>query len=362
MNSHHSKFIIFDYLIDLIYKPLMKALKYILFLLLILFIGLAIYIAVQPNDFSFERSKIIKAPTPVVYDMVNDYKEWPRFSPWLEQDTDAVLTYKDKTSGVDAGYSWNGELLGIGAMQTIDVLNNKSIAQQIEFVEPIESKSNINWMFEQVEEGTKVTWSMDGKQDFITKLYVAFAGSIEKNTAPDFERGLFKLDSIVQSDMKQYSITVEGITQHGGGFYLYNTTSCKIEDLEQKKQEMMPIVGGYALSNNVTMAGKPFVLYHKWDTENNTVMFSCCVPTTSKIETSNPNILTGQLKPFKAVKTVLKGDYTNSEEAWNQAMAYIKDNNLKEPLTGPVLESYLTDPISTPNPANWITEIYLAVE
>ncbi|MGK0430400.1 MAG: hypothetical protein ACJARX_002077, partial [Psychroserpens sp.] len=103
----------------------MKALKYILFLLLILFIGLAIYIAVQPNDFSFERSAVIKAPTPVVY----DYREWPRFSPWLEQDTAAVLTYKDKTSGIDAGYSWDGELLGIGSMQTIDVLKNKSIAQ-----------------------------------------------------------------------------------------------------------------------------------------------------------------------------------------------------------------------------------------
>ncbi|TXE18541.1 transcription activator effector-binding protein [Psychroserpens burtonensis] len=340
----------------------MKALKYILFLLVILFIGFAIYIAVQPNDFVFKRSKIMKAPTPVVYNVVNDFKEWPRFSPWIEQDTDAVLTYNDKTSGVDAGYSWDGEILGIGSMKTTDVLNNTSIVQQIEFIEPFESNSNINWTFEPAEEGTKVTWSMNGKQDFMTKLYTVFMGSIEEATGPDFERGLYKLDSIVQADMKKYSITIEGITQHGGGFYLYNTASSRIEDLEQKKQEMMPIVGGYALSNNITMAGKPFVLYHKWDTDNNTVMFSCCVPTTSKIETSDPNILTGQLEPFKAVKTVLKGDYINSKEAWNKAMAYIKDNDLKEPLAGPVLESYVTDSKSTPNPANWITEIYLAVE
>lgn len=340
----------------------MKAFKYILFLLLILFIGFAIYVAVQPNDYEFNRSKIIEAPTPVVYDVVNDFKEWPRFSPWIEKDTNAILTFDDKTSGVGAGYSWEGEVLGIGNAKTIDVLNNKKINQQIEFVKPFESISNIDWTFEQVEEGTKVTWSMNGKQDFMTKMYVAFSGSIEKNTAPDFERGLFKLDSIVQADMKKHSITVEGITQHSGGFYLYNTTSCKMEDLEQKKQEMMSNIGGYAISNNITMAGKPFVLYHKWDTENNTVMFSCCIPTSSKVVTTNPNVLTGQLERFKAVKTVLRGDYANSEEAWNKAMAYIKDNNLVEPLTGPVLESYLTDPISTPNPANWITEIYLAVE
>nr|WP_321222364.1 SRPBCC family protein [uncultured Psychroserpens sp.] len=340
----------------------MKALKYILFLLLILFIGFAIYVAVQPNDYKFSRSKIIKAPIPVVYDIVNDFKEWPRFSPWIEQDTNAVLVYKDKTSGVGAGYSWEGEILGIGNAKTVDVLNNKTIKQEIEFVKPFESISNINWDFEQVEDGTKVTWSMDGKQDFMTKMYVAFAGSIEKNTGPDFNRGLHKLDSIVKADMSKYSINVEGITQHSGGFYLYNTTSCKIEDLEKNLNVMMPMVGGYALSNNITMAGKPFVIYHKWDTDNNTVMFSSCIPTTSKIVTTDPNILTGQLAPFKAVKTVLKGDYVNSEEAWNQAMAYIKENNLVEPATGPVLEVYVTDKNATPNPANWITEIYIAVE
>ena len=340
----------------------MKAFKYILFLLLILFIGFAIYIAVQPNNYSFERHIIINAPKPVVYEIVNDFKEWPRFSPWIEQDKEAILSFDKKTSGVGAGYSWEGEILGIGNAKTVDVLNNKTIKQEIKFVKPFESISNINWAFETVEEGTKVTWSMNGKQDFMTKMYTAFAGSIEKNTAPDFDRGLFKLDSIVQSDMKVYSISVEGVTQHSGGFYLYNTTSCKIADFKQKMSNMMPIIGAYAISNNITMAGKPFVIYHKWDIENNTVMFSCCIPTSSKIETLNPNILTGQLQPFTAVKTVLNGDYNNLEEAWNKAMAYIAENNLKQPINGTVLESYLTDPTGTPNPADWRTEIFLEVE
>ena len=51
---------------------------------------------------------------------------------------------------------------------------------------------------------------------------------------PDFERGLEKLDSIVTESMKVYSIKTEGTTTHSGGFYIYNTTSCKISDLENK--------------------------------------------------------------------------------------------------------------------------------
>lgn len=340
----------------------MKALKYIFFLLLILIIGFAIYVAVQPNDFSFNRSKVINAPTEVIYNTVNEFKEWPRFSPWLEQDTMAQISYGEKTSGIDASYSWNGEILGVGSMTTLNTVENSSIDQRIDFIEPFETTSNVNWSFEPESNGTKVTWSMSGDQDFMTKLFVAISGSIEDNTAPDFERGLFKLDSIVQSDMKQFSVTIEGITQHSGGFYLYNTTSCKMSDFKQKMQEMMPKIGGYAITNNIRMAGAPFVIYHKWDEANDAVIFSCCIPTSSKITASDPDILTGQLESFKAVKTVLKGDYENLKTAWEQTMAYLENNELVLSETGPKIEAYLNDPMSAPNPANWITEIYLAIE
>src|SRR5210317_1802222 len=224
----------------------MKALKYVLFLLLIFVIGLSIYIAVQPNEFSFNRSKVIKAPVSMIFNKVNDYKNWPSFSPWIEQEPNAELTYGDKTSGVGGNYAWNGEILGEGSMKTLNVEENELIEQHIQFIKPFKSESHINWTFEPTQEGTKVTWKMAGKQDFMTKMYTTFAGSIEDMTGPDFERGLFKLDSVVTADMKKYSITVNGLTEHGGGFYIYNTTSCKISDIEPKMQEMMTEVGQYA--------------------------------------------------------------------------------------------------------------------
>ncbi|MEC3907557.1 GyrI-like domain-containing protein [Tamlana sp. 2201CG12-4] len=340
----------------------MKAFKYILFLLLIAIIGMAIYIAVQPNEFNFSRSRVIKAPASLVFNQVNDFKNWPRFSPWIEQEPNAKLTYGEKTSGINGYYSWNGEILGEGKMTTSAIEIDKSIAQRIQFIKPFESESDIDWAFEQTDEGTKVTWGMKGKQDFMTKMYTTFAGSVEENTSPDFDRGLFKLDSIVTVDMKKYSVNVNGITQHGGGFYIYNTTSCKISDLANKMQDMLPKVGAYAMNNNIKMAGAPYVYYHKWDEENNAAMFSCCVPTTEKIISSDPEILTGQLKPFKALKTTLNGHYENLKEAWETAMKYIPENGLEIAENAPMLETYLTDPMKTPNPAGWVTEIYIAIK
>jgi effector-binding domain-containing protein len=127
-------------------------------------------------------------------------------------------------------------------------------------------------------------------------------------------------------------------------------------------QKMLPKVINYSLDNNITIAGAPFVLYHKWDEENNAVMFSCCVPTTAQVITTESDILTGQLEPFKAIKTVLKGEYENLQEAWESSFKFIETNSLTPTETGPVLEVYVTDPSNEPNPANWVTEIYIAIE
>jgi len=340
----------------------MKALKYIFFLLLIAIIGLAIYIAVQPNGYDFSRSRTINAPASVLFDKVNDYKNWPSFSPWIEQEPSASLTYGNKTSGIDGNYSWNGNILGEGSMKTLAVEENESIKQHIQFVKPFESESDINWYFEDTKDGTKVTWNMKGTKDFMTKMYTTFAGSIEDMTGPDFERGLFKLDSVVSADMKKYSITINGVTEHGGGFYIYNTVSCKIPDMPMHVQQMMPKLGDYAMENNIKMAGAPFNFFHKWDKDNNTVMFSCCVPTTNKIISTNPEILTGQLKSFKALKTTLKGDYENLKEAWETTMTYIAENGLQTDENGPMLEAYINNPMEQPNPADWMTEIYIALK
>ncbi|TNJ42863.1 SRPBCC family protein [Tamlana fucoidanivorans] len=340
----------------------MKALKYVLFLLLIIIIGLSIYIAVQPNQFDFSRSRVIKAPKSLLFEKVNDYKNWPSFSPWIEQEPNATITYGEQTSGVNASYSWKGAILGEGKMTTLAVNDNASISQHIEFIKPFESESYINWTFEETEAGTTVTWGMKGEQDFMTKMYTTFAGSIEENTAPDFDRGLFKLDSVVTRDMKAYSVAVNGLTEHGGGFYIYNSTSCKISDLANTMQVMLPKIATYANKNNIPIAGAPFVYYHKWDEANNAVMFSCCIPTTEKIISTEPDILTGQLSPFKAIKTTLKGDYENLKEAWDTAMNYISENNLEVVENGPMLETYLTDPNRIENPAAWITEIYIAIK
>ncbi len=339
----------------------MKTFKYILFLLLIAIIGTAIYIAVQPNSFEVTRTRTIKAPAAVVYNNVIDFKNWEAWSSWVEADPDMKITLAEQTKGVNGSYSWEDKD-GIGTMKNTNVEANKSITQEMQFAEF--PKSDVSWKFTPNEDGsTDATWTISGKDlPFGFKAFATFTGGMEKQIGPHYERSLEMLDSIVTSSMEKYSVKVDGITQHSGGYYLYNTASCKITELEAKMTEMLPKVGNYAMTNKIAMAGAPFTYYHKWDEENNAVMFSCCVPTTSKVISTDSQILTGQLEPFKAIKTTLNGNYSNLKEAWESAMKYIPENGLEFTESGPMLETYLTDPMSTPNPADWVTEIYIAVK
>jgi len=341
----------------------MKALKYLFLLLLLIIVAGAIYVATLESSYDVSRTKIIKAPVEVVYNNVNDYANWPDWSPWIEQEPLAALTFGEKTSDEGATYGWNGEILGEGSMETLAVKTNESINQKITFIKPWESQSDIYWTFKSVEEGTEVSWGMKGELDFMSRAFMTFSGGMEKEVGPDFERGLFKLDSVLQVNMKKYSITVNGPTTHGGGYYLYSTTSCKMDEFQAKMNEMMPKAIMYAQKNKIQMAGAPFTIYHVFDEENNAVIFSCAVPVAEKVITeSGSGIQTGMLKPFKAIKTTLKGDYGNLKEAWETTYKYLIDSKLEQVVGSASIEVSLTDPMNTPNPADWLTEIYVPVK
>jgi effector-binding domain-containing protein/uncharacterized protein YndB with AHSA1/START domain len=340
----------------------MKALKYIFFLLLIVIIAIAIYIAVQPNDYSVTRTRTIKAPAAVIYENVNDYKNWASWSSWSEKDPNIKITLPEDTSGLEGSYSWE-DADGVGTIKTIEVNPNKAIEQEVQINDY--PKSKVTWKFNPNEDGsTDVTRTISGEDlPFGFKFATLLNGSMEEQIGPEYERSLEKLDSIVLADMRKYSIIVDKTpTQHSGGFYVYNSTATTFEDFPSKMEKMLPEVMNYAKKNNITIAGAPFVLYHQWDEANNAVMFSCCIPTASRVITTGSDILTGQIEPFKALKVTLTGDYANLKEAWETGMEAIEESSLEQDEDGPMIEAYLNTPMETPNPANLKTEIYIAVK
>jgi len=336
----------------------LKYLKYFVFLLLAAVIGISIYGALLESNYDFHRSRNINSPTEVIFDNVNDFKNWENWSPWLEKDPTMVTSFEDTTSGIGATYSWKGKD-GSGFMKTISIVPNKEIIQQIDFGKG--HIAEVYWDFAETDLGTEVTWGMRGEISFGEKFYWLYKGGIEKNMIPTYDRGLELLEQYILKEMEKHSFELKGMVDYGGGYYLYQTTSCKIEDVEKKMSKMFPVVIKFMADNNIEPSGKPFTLNHKWDEENNTAMFSACVPVKERVITTG-DVLTGFLKPQKAFKTIFTGDYKFSYDAWEAAYNGLTAQGFKEIEGGEPFEIYTIGPNETANPTKWITEIYIPVK
>ncbi|MBT8253245.1 MAG: transcription activator effector-binding protein [Flavobacteriaceae bacterium] len=339
----------------------MKTIKYLIFIILILVIGMAIYIGVQPNTFEVTRSRTIEAPAAVIYNNVIDYKNWAAWSSWVEKDPDLKITYPEQTKGVGGSYSWEDKD-GVGTMKTLAVESNKSIEQEMQFADFAPSK--VTWSFEPTEDGkTDVSWKMGSdKVPFMLKAFSVMSGGFDDMIGPDFERGLEKLDSIVVSSMKKYTITIEGIKEYGGGFYLYKTTNADNSNIAKKMGENLGSISSFMGAGNIQMTGMPLTVYHDMNNEEGTVIMSNGIPVIEKIDVpKGSDILCGYIPKTKVLKVVLLGNYTNLEEAWNKAMTYVADNNLVPSEIKP-FEIYTNDPGLFPNPRDWRTEIYIPIQ
>ena len=335
----------------------MKTAKIIIISLSILIIVASGYVAVQPNWYDIKRSRVIKAPAELLFNQVNDYKNWKNWSPWVEKEPELQITYPEKTSGVGGSYSWVGKD-GAGNMKTLAASSFDSISQEMQFEDF--PPSNVYWKFENIDQGTKVTWGMKANQvPFLLKFFAVINGGMDNMVGPDYERGLEKLDSLTVESMKKFNITINGITEYGGGFYLYKTTNATNDNISTTMAQQYASIGTFMAKNNISMNGMPLTVYQDMNMDEGTVIMSNGIPVSEKITiTDNSGVLSGYIPKTKVLKTTLKGNYSYLSKAWAQSMKYLLENNLEQSDIKP-FEIYTNDPGNFPNPANWVTEIYI---
>ncbi|RAV29860.1 GyrI-like domain-containing protein [Sinomicrobium soli] len=335
----------------------MKILKYLFFLILILFIGASVYIATQPSGYTISHSRVIHGNPQLVYQYVANLKNWKDWS-FLPGD-EAGIHYGDPAVGIGGSYRWkNGE-------ETLTITTTSAtpythMEQEIAGTE--KKKAMLLWEFREQDEHTEVALTINGKMDFAEKARALYYGPPGQKLEPEVHKAFGLIDSIITENLKKYSISIDGITEQGGGFYLYTTTSSRISESSKKIAGQLKDIDTYIRENNIHHTGIPFTYYHSWDRENNAVIFSNGVFTTSRVITDpESNILTGKIDPFRALKVTLNGDTKNLPEAWESAFSYLRERQIAQDSTGPYMEFYPSDASNTPNPAKWVTEILVPV-
>ncbi len=74
----------------------------------VLAVGLAVLaaiVAMQPDEYSVERSTTIDASSDVVFDQVNDFRHWEDWSPWAQDDPEMETEFSGARRGEGAVFS-----------------------------------------------------------------------------------------------------------------------------------------------------------------------------------------------------------------------------------------------------------------
>jgi uncharacterized protein YndB with AHSA1/START domain len=170
---------------------MLKKVAFVFVALLVVFGGV---IASRPADFAVTRSSTIAAPAEVVYAQVIDFHEWAEWSPWDKMDPAMKREYSGAPTGVGARYMWKGnpDNVGTGSMTITDLKPAEAVGIDLEFNEPFAAKNRTLFAFAPEAGGTKVTWTMTGRNDFMGKAF-SLVMDMDKMVGADFEKGLATL-------------------------------------------------------------------------------------------------------------------------------------------------------------------------
>jgi hypothetical protein len=167
--------------------------------LIVLLLAAIAFIVSRPADFRIQRSGLVDAPRDVVWSVINDLSQWRRWSPYDKRDPNMKTTLDGPSSGPGSSYSWNGNSqVGEGRLTITDTKPGELVAMKLEFLRPFKAENEVNFRLEPSGSGTRVSWIMDGKYNFVSKLMCLFM-NMDKMVGTDFEQGLANLNNLVKA-------------------------------------------------------------------------------------------------------------------------------------------------------------------
>lgn len=157
-----------------------------------------VVISLRPGTFSVQRSVTVAAPPSKVFSQVDDLQAWDAWSPWKELDPNPKKAMSTPSAGKGATFTWAGnDKIGEGSLTILDSKPYELVDIEQVFIRPFAGKARMTFTFASMGDGTKVTWRMDGANNFIGKAMCMFM-DMDAMLGKDFDRGLANMKSVVE--------------------------------------------------------------------------------------------------------------------------------------------------------------------
>ncbi|MGB9369772.1 MAG: SRPBCC family protein [Xanthobacteraceae bacterium] len=173
---------------------MLKIVGIVVVVLIVAVAAVVAYASTRPDTFRVQRSTSIKAPPEKIFSLINDYRNWPQWSPYENRDPDMKRTFSGAASGKGAKYAWQGNKnVGSGEMEIIDTAPPNKILVKLDFMTPFEAHNIAEFTLEPRGDATNVTtnvtWAMQGPVPLMGKgMHMVM--DVDKMVGNDFAAGL----------------------------------------------------------------------------------------------------------------------------------------------------------------------------
>ena len=177
---------------------MLKTVIIIAVLVVVLGGGVVAYAATRPDTFLVQRSALIKASPEKVFAVINDFNNWPSWSPWQHLDPAMKTSVSGAPSGKGAVSTWDGNSkVGAGRTEITESVAPSRIAMKLDMARPFEAHNIVEYTLEPNGDATNVAWSMRGVTPLLGKVVGVFI-DCEKMVGKDFETGLANLKALTE--------------------------------------------------------------------------------------------------------------------------------------------------------------------
>lgn len=307
--------------------------------------------------FNVRRQTVIDASPEKVFATVADFGTWTKWSPWLSADNDANVNVTSNADSVGAIYSWEGDVVGQGEIEHVRLDRPTQIDEEIRFLKPFKSKSQVGFEFKSVGDQAEITWSMDGSLPFFLFWMKPMMSAM---IGMDYDRGLRMLKECIETGVVASKTEVVGVEALQPQTVVGLADSSPISEIGQAMTPLFDSIQASVDSSAIEPVGSMLSLYHPTsDMKKGRFDFTCGYPVSSNATV--PAGMTRQDLPGgKAFCVRHTGSYENLGNAWNAAYQIARYKKLRIAKTSSV-EIYRNSISDTPAEA-LITDIYLPLK
>lgn len=174
---------------------ILKIFGIVVIVLIALFLIIPLFV---PNEYKVEKSIEINKERSEVHNFMKYFSNFDKWSPWSEMDPDMKVEISGDDGTVGAQYYWKGnDDVGEGKM-TITSIRDSEIKIDLQFMEPFEAESPTVYKLKDSENGTEVSWYMEGEMSYPWNIFMLMM-DMEEAIGKDFDNGLTKLKSAIEN-------------------------------------------------------------------------------------------------------------------------------------------------------------------